>query len=118
MLFRSEEVRANCQMASSDCAHTHRYYGDYQNPLQEKRVWNVSAEYSDISYRDSIVVVNDDLKLQKRALSDGAGCMILVDVDIISQGIIRMAKEANCTIIKTPLNMFQVARSMYRSPLK
>ena len=75
-----------------------------------------NAEYSDISYRDSIVVVNDDLKLQKRALSDGAGCMILVDVDIISQGIIRMAKEANCTIIKTPLNMFQVARSMYRSP--
>ena len=41
-----------------------------------------NAEYSDISYRDSIVVVNDDLKLQKRALSDGAGCMILVDVDI------------------------------------
>ena len=75
-----------------------------------------NAEYSDISYRDSIVVVNDDLKLQKRALSDGAGCMILVDVDIISQGIIRMAKEANCTIIKTPLNMFQVARSTYRSP--
>ena len=75
-----------------------------------------NEEYSDISYRDSIVVVNDDLKLQKRALSDGAGCMILVDVDIISQGIIRMAKEANCTIIKTPLNMFQVARSMYRSP--
>ena len=39
-----EEVRANCQMASSDCAHTHRYYGDYQTPLQEKRVWNVSAQ--------------------------------------------------------------------------
>lgn len=76
---------------------------------------NRNAEYSDVNYRDSIVVVNDDLRLQKRALSDGAGCMILVDVDIISQGIIRMAEEENCTIIKTPLNMFQVARSMYRS---
>ena len=74
------------------------------------------ADYKDIDYKDSIVVVNDDLRLQKRALSDGAGCMILVDVDIVSQGVIRLAEENNCTIIKTPLNMFQVARSMYRCP--
>lgn len=88
----------------------------YHNDGRIHILCSKKAEYSDISYKDSIVVVNDDLNLQKRALRDGASCMILVDVDIISQGIIRMAKEARCTIIKTPLTMFQVARSMYRSP--
>lgn len=74
------------------------------------------ATYCDLEFKNSIVVLSDDLALQKRVLQDGASCLILVDVDIISQSIIALAKEHHATIITTPLDMFKVARRIYRCP--
>lgn len=74
------------------------------------------ARHSDIDFRDAIVVLSDDLELQKRVINDGAACVILVDVDIISQGIIRLAKEKHCSIIQSEQDMLQIARGIYRSP--
>ena len=74
------------------------------------------ATYSDLNFKGSIVVLSDDLLLQKRVLQDGASCLILVDVDIVSQSIIELAKERQATIISTPMDMFKVARRIYRCP--
>lgn len=74
------------------------------------------ATYSDLNFKNSIVVLSDDLALQKRVLQDGASCLILVDVDIVSQSIKRLAQEHGATIIITPLDMFKVARRIYRCP--
>ena len=79
-------------------------------------VTNHQSVYSDDNYKDAIVVLSDDLQLQKRIISDGAACLILVGVDIISQSIMKLAKEYHCTIIKTKLDMFKVARRIYRCP--
>ena len=72
--------------------------------------------YADISYKDSIVIMRDDLALQKRVIQDGAACLILVDVDIISQGIQRLAKEKHTTIIKTDLSMLCTVRRVFKAP--
>lgn len=74
------------------------------------------AVYSDMNFKDCIVVVTDDLQLQRRVICDGAACVILVDVDIISQGIKKLAEENNCTLIQTPMDLFRVARRIYRAP--
>lgn len=112
-LMKNTSCENICKVLQGEFIYQSEYY---RNNGRIHILCSRNAEYNEHSYKDSIVIVNDDLQIQKRALQDGASCMILVDVDIISQGIIRMAKEANCTIIRTPLNMFQVARSMYRSP--
>lgn len=74
------------------------------------------AVYNEESYKDAIVVLSDDLQLQRRVITDGAACLILVGVDILSQSVIRLAKEYHCNIIKTKLDMFKVARGIYRCP--
>lgn len=77
---------------------------------------NHKAVYSEESYKDAIVVLSDDLQLQKRVITDGAACLILVGVDILSQSILKLAQEYHCNIIKTQQNMFKVARGIYRCP--
>lgn len=41
------------------------------------------AVYNEESYKDAIVVLSDDLQLQRRVITDGAACLILVGVDIL-----------------------------------
>lgn len=74
------------------------------------------AVHNDVDYRDCIVVLSDDLELQQRVIRDGAACVILVNVDIISQRIARLAKEFHCTVIVSEQDILKVARSIYRSP--
>lgn len=74
------------------------------------------AVHNDIDYRDCIVVLSDDLELQQRIIRDGAACVILVNVDIVSQRIARLAKEFHCTVIVSEQDILKVARSIYRSP--
>ena len=74
------------------------------------------AVYEEESYKNAIVVLSDDLQLQRRIIMDGAACMILVGVDIISRSVVRLAQEYHCNIIKTKLDMFKVARGIYRCP--
>lgn len=73
------------------------------------------ADYSEYDFRDSIVVMSDDLNLQKHVINDGASCIILVDVDIVSPAVIACAKENGCIIVKTSLAYMQVARRIYQA---
>lgn len=75
------------------------------------------AVHSKTDFKDAIVILNDDLALQQRVLNDGASCLILVDVDIVSQSIVRLAKENNCTVIKTDEDMLKVSRDIYKAPI-
>ena len=67
-------------------------------------------------YKDSIVVMSDDLELQKKVICSHAACLILVNVDIVSGNILRLAKEYGCTIIKTVQDMLWIARNIYKAP--
>lgn len=74
------------------------------------------AVHCDLDFRDTIVIISDSLELQKRVIRDGAACVILVDVDIVSSQIARIAKEYRCTVIVSDQDFLKVARSIYRSP--
>lgn len=74
------------------------------------------AIHSELDFKNSIVVMSDDLQLQRRVISDGAACLILVDVDIISQGVLHLAKQHNCTVITTKLNILCTVRRIFKAP--
>lgn len=112
-LMKNTPVENICKVLSGEFVYQSEKYHTNGNVYI---VSNHHAVYSECSYRDAIVVMSDDLQLQKRVISDGAACVILVGVDILSQSIKRLAKEYHCTIIKTDQNMLKVARRIYRCP--
>lgn len=63
-----------------------------------------------------IAIVGSDLKLQKQMIERGAACLILIDVDIVSQSMLKCAKEHGCTIIHSTMDMLNVARNIYKAP--
>ena len=73
------------------------------------------VEKLDYDFKDSIVVVSDDLQTQRYVIDNGASCLILVETDIISRSMIKMAEEYGCDVIKTPMSMLQVARLIYQA---
>ena len=74
------------------------------------------TQYADINFKDSIVVMSDDLKLQKYVIQEGASCIVLVDVDIVSNSMLELAKAKNTTIIQSDLNMLCTIRRLFKSP--
>lgn len=68
------------------------------------------------NYKDSIIVMGDDLELQKKVLSAHPACLILVHTDIVSKSILKMAEEYGCTIIKTDKDVLKIARNIYKAP--
>ena len=75
------------------------------------------AKYSEVDVQKAIVVLSDDVELQKKAICQGASCIVLVDVEHISQEILSYAKQHQCSIIKTPQDLLKVARSIYKAPV-
>lgn len=67
-------------------------------------------------YKDSIIVMGDDLDLQKKVISTHPACLILVHTDIISRSILKLAEEYGCTIIKTDQDVLKIARNIYKAP--
>ncbi len=74
------------------------------------------AKYSEVNFQDTIAVLSDDVELQKKVILEGASCIVLVDVEEVSQDVIALAKEHACSIIKTPQDLLKVARSIYKAP--
>ena len=74
------------------------------------------AIHSDFDFKHSIVILSEDLALQKRVIHDQAGCLILVDVDIVSQSMLRMAEEYGCCVIRAKMDMLNVSRNIYKAP--
>lgn len=89
-----------------------RYHSDGRVHVLASR----KAIHSELDFKHSIVVLSDDLALQKRVIGEKAGCLILVDVDIVSQSMLRMAEEYGCCIIRTDMDMLNVSRNIYKSP--
>lgn len=72
--------------------------------------------YQDIlDLKDGVVVVNDDLELQRHVIQQGASCVVLMNVDIVSQSVLKLANDNHCTIIKSPLDFMQASRRIYQS---
>ncbi|MEG0423809.1 MAG: putative manganese-dependent inorganic diphosphatase [Erysipelotrichaceae bacterium] len=74
-----------------------------------------TRDVHDVDYHDSIVVMNDDLQMQRHVIDNGASCLILVGIDIVSKQIIASAKENGCTIIRTNKAMMDVTNTIYQS---
>lgn len=72
--------------------------------------------YDTLAFKNSIVIVGDDIDLQQKAIQHGAACMIVVDDLEISEAVLMMAKEANTTILRTKKDVFYVARNIYKAP--
>lgn len=89
---------------------TYRTNGDVHILASKKSFGNEE------DYKDSIVVMGDDLELQKKVICSHAACLILVHVDIVSGSILRLAKEYGCTVIKTPQDVLKIARNIYKAP--
>lgn len=74
------------------------------------------TQYIDTNFKGSIVVMSDDLALQQYVIKEGAACIVLVDVDIVSQSLLNLAKKKHTTIIQSDLNMLCTIRRLFKSP--
>lgn len=57
-----------------------------------------------------VVLVSDQLRVQKCAVSRGASCVILCCGAIASEEIIRQAQQSSCALIETDYDTYQAAR--------
>ncbi|MEG0411168.1 MAG: putative manganese-dependent inorganic diphosphatase, partial [Erysipelotrichaceae bacterium] len=67
-------------------------------------------------FEGSIVVLGNHHDIQRKALLQGASCLILVGEKQIDNDIIKLAKEKNCAILHTPEDAIKVARLIYQTP--
>ncbi|MEG0528206.1 MAG: putative manganese-dependent inorganic diphosphatase [Longicatena sp.] len=65
---------------------------------------------------DSIVVVGDNKEIQKKAIQQGATCMILVAANTPDGEIKKLARERHCAILHTAFDAIKVARLIYQTP--
>lgn len=77
----------------------------------------VNSQYlnTEIDFRNSTVVLGNDLDLQKRVIEGGATCLVLVEDNAAEPEILTLAKENDCAVIMTPLSTIYVARLIYQS---
>ena len=66
-------------------------------------------------YKDTIVLVGDDVKVQRTMIEAGVGCLVVVNNHYISDEMLALAIEKNICVIKTGLDVIHIARSIYLS---
>lgn len=68
---------------------------------------------------DDIIILGDRIEAQLSAIERGASCLIVCLNCPVNPAVIHMAKEAECSIITTPLDTYAVARLINQSvPVK
>lgn len=68
---------------------------------------------------DRIVIIGNDPEAQKESIRKGAGLLIVVWADNIDDSVIEVAKEYNCSIIKSGIGCMNTSRYLYFSvPIK
>lgn len=67
-------------------------------------------------YSHAIVLVGDDVRVQRQMIFDGCACMIIVSNHYISDEMLALAKLKNVSIIKTEMDIIHVARKIYLAP--
>lgn len=88
---------------------------NYQSNGQVHILVNSKSLDEDVDFRHSIVILGNDLALQKRVIEGGATCMVLVEDNPIEDDILLAAKKHDCSLITTPLTTIYVARLIYQS---
>lgn len=69
--------------------------------------------------RDRIVIIGDDPQGQKESIEKGAGILIAVWTDHIEEGVLKAAREHNCSIIISGIGSMNTSRYLYFSiPVK
>ena len=78
----------------------------------------VSGDLADCEdvFENSIVLLGNQPDIQKKAILQGASCMIVIGNPQVSEEIIDLAKERDCSILSTPYDALQAARLIYQTP--
>ena len=93
------------------------YKAPYYNPDGEVHIIGGKSDiYTDLSYKNSIVIMKENLALQRRVILDGAACLILVEADVIAPSLLSLAKERGTTIIRSDLSMLCTVRRVFKAP--
>lgn len=88
---------------------------NYQSNGQVHILVNSKSLDEDVDFRHSIVILGNDLALQKRVIVGGATCMVLVEDNPIEDDILLAAKKHDVALITTPLTTIYTARLIYQS---
>ena len=92
------------------------YQAPRYNPDGEVHIIGGKSDiYTDLSYKNSIVIMKDNLALQRRVILDGAACLILVEADVIAPSLIDLAKQKGTTIIQSDLSMLCTVRRVFKA---
>ncbi|MEF9920778.1 MAG: putative manganese-dependent inorganic diphosphatase [Erysipelotrichaceae bacterium] len=67
-------------------------------------------------FEGSIVVLGNNHDIQRKAILQGASCLILIGEKQMDEDIIQLAKEKNCAILHTQEDAIKVARLIYQTP--
>ena len=93
------------------------YKAPYYTPNGEVHILGGKDDvYADVSYKNSIVIMKENLALQRRVILDGAACLILVDTDVLAPSVLRLAQEKGTTIIHSDLSMLCTVRRVFKAP--
>ena len=65
---------------------------------------------------DRIAIMGGDEEVMKKVISKGAGMLLLIWCDTVSDEVIAVAKEYNCSIITSGLGAVNTLRYMYFAP--
>lgn len=74
-----------------------------------------STGLKDYKVQDRIVVVGNDVNVQKEAIKMGAAVLILVWEDTIDKEMLELAKQNNCTVIQSGLGGMNTTRYLFFS---
>lgn len=92
------------------------YQAPRYNPNGEVHIIGGKSDiYTDLSYKNSIVIMKDNLALQRRVILDGAACLILVEADVIAPSLIDLAKQKGTTIIQSDLSLLCTVRRVFKA---
>ena len=88
---------------------------DYKSNGQVHILVESDVLKSDVHFKDTIVVLGNDVTIQARAIKEGATCLIIVENNPVDEAIINLAAQHQCAILKTAFSTIMVARLIYQS---
>lgn len=73
-------------------------------------------ETRDQDFENSIIIMSDDINLQRKAIEKNAACLIITEGKSVSAEILALAKQHECAIVTTEHDAMHVARFIYLTP--
>lgn len=91
-------------------------YDNYHTNGDVHILGNDLSLYEHGNYEDSICVCTQNVEVQELVIKQKAACLILVDVEEVSESLLELAKEYHTTIIQTDLSMLCTIRRIFKAP--